>query len=239
MTEQTTEQTTPNRSSKIPWVLGGLLFLFALPIIYSIVVTQATKEGVEFSPDDFTTRHFRYQKIEWLNWTISGLQHFDMTSSFQQSLINDLWITPATKPKKTWHLIEDSITVGDSPDFDARILYDYLEMPMWSEWNSEKKNQNKAKALWPAVAELARNYVYWAIPDLMDLAINQKSLSDQEFIDQVNRISAQSLLQDSKRKLAEGELEKAKQSIESAVNFDKTDEMLTTQAEIESKLGKE
>lgn len=234
-----TEQTEPRRSSRIPWILGTLVFLLSLPIAYSIFVAQATKVGIEFSPDDFKTRHFRYSRIEWLDWTFSGLQHSDMTSSFQQSLIDDTWIKPTGNANKTWHLIEDSITVGDSTDFDARILFDYLEMPMWSDWNSEKKNQNKAKALWPAVASLARNYVYWAIPDLMDLAINQKSLSDKEFVEKVNKLSAQALLQNTKIKMADGDFEQAKKSIDAAANFEKTDEILTAQAEVEVELGKE
>ena len=231
-----TEQTSP-RGSKVPWILGILGFLLVLPIVYTIAVAQSVKEGIEFSPDDFQTRHFEYKRIDWLNLTISGIQYVDTTSSFQQSLIDDTWIKPTGNQKKTWHLVVDSVTIGDSPDFDARILYDYLKMPVWSDWNSNKKNLKKAKSLWPAVATLARNYVYWAIPDLMDLAINQKSLSDKMFIDQVNQISAQALLQDSKVKLADGDHERAKKSIDAAVTFMETEEILAIRTQVQDELA--
>lgn len=232
-----TEQISQRRSSKVPWILGILGFILLIPFVFSVVLAQAQKEGVEFSPDDFTTRRFQYAKIEWLDWTISGLDHTDITSQFQQSLVDDLWIKPRRNMNKTWHLVSDSITTGDSPDFDARILFDYLQMPIWSDWNDDQSNQKKAKVLWPAVATLARNYVYWAIPDLMDLAINQKSLSDQQFTQKVNQISADALLQNAKIQSADGKFQDAKKSIDAAINFQKTDEILAIQAEIDDKVG--
>ncbi len=237
------EQNTQSRSN-LGWftkiqLLRISLGILAPLIFFGVVFTVGTmeKRGVEFSPDDFTTRSFSYGKIEWLNWTVSGLEHQDHTTLLQQSLVPN-WIQPVTNSKRTWHLVSDSVTRGNSPDFDAKILHDYLQMPFWEDWNAEAKNAIKAKALWPAVATLARNYVYWAIPDLMDLAINQESLSSDSFVLKVNEISVQALLQRGDLLRSDGELEEAEKSLNAAVEFKKTKEILTARADVYDELDK-
>lgn len=241
---ETTTQTSTSNEPRFNWVrvtqISAVVLLIVGFMALVIAMGTAGKEGVEFSPDNFQTREFSYGRIEWLDMTTSRLQHNDTTTSLQRSLINDNLITATNTSNPTWHLVSDSETAnqGDSSDFDARILHNYLRMPFWDDWNLEKKNAVKAKAMWPAVASLARNYAYWAIPDVMDLALHQSSLSDQEFVDQVDEISVQALLQNANMHRENGDMQEAERSLDAAVNFKKTAEVLTVRAKVYDKLGK-
>jgi hypothetical protein len=229
-------ESNPEPKSKVPWIVGILLLILALPFSYLILYSMNTKTGVEFSPDDFTVREFSYTKVDWLNWTMAGMQYRDETSIFHQSLIDDAWIARVTKTEKTWHLISDNLTDDDSPDFDARILNDYLEMEFWSDWNDEKKNTKKAKKLWPAVAALARNNTYWAIPDLMDLAIDQQSLTNQSFSDRVDAIAFDALFQNGKQLVGANQFEEAEQAFTSAKNFGSSQQLSDFMTQVTQKL---
>lgn len=231
------ESSSPS-GSRIPWIVAILFILLALPICVVMIFGFSGKEGTEFSPSDFSSRRFSYSRIEWLNLTLRGIRYQDTTSSLQQSLIDDGWIKPVIKTSKTWHLVSDSVTPGESPDFDAKILSDYLEMPFWEEWNLESANRKKAGSLWPAVATLARNYAYWAIPDLMDLAIDHQEYSDTEFITQIHSISSEALLHRGQALVGESSWEAAETAFSDGLRFKKTGPLYQGRAKVYDQLNK-
>ena len=130
--------------------------------------------GEEFSPDDFTRRRFSYNVMPIFGVTIRGVQHYPSTSVFEQTLVADGWIQTRTTNPQTWHLVNDSVSDNDSSDFDADILVGLLNEKdsegdeIWSQWTD--KYPKHAKIFWPAIARLARNDLYWAVPDLMNVA---------------------------------------------------------------------
>lgn len=164
-------------------LVAGLFMLAAIPIGMMMVLMYGSVSGNEFSPDDFTRRQFVYQRIPWLDWTISGIEYTDITPELEQSLtISGLIDERKSKGGKqqTWHLYHDS-GVPDSHACDARFLTTYLDFsdwdsgtatstPFWLKWNEQFPQS--AKIFWPTIADLARNEMYLIIPDVMRFAMN-------------------------------------------------------------------
>ena len=228
--------TNPVRRKR-SWAIALLVMLIAVPIGFLVLYLNSAKSGSEFSPDDFTHRDFSYTKVDWLNWTLSGIQREDRTSDFQRSLVQEGWIKPVSNSEKKWDLIADSVTKTESNDFDASILVKYLKMPFWKDWNADANNKRKAKTLWPAVASLARNYAYWAIPDLMDLVIGKAGLSDQGFDVKVSQIVSEALLQNAFQLIEEENFDSAERSLSAAIDYRTSKKLLETRASVYEQLG--
>lgn len=184
MNQSTTTKYERSYFSERPVVMvAGLFLLAAIPIGLIVVVMYGSVRGSEFSPDDFTRRHFAYQQIPWLNWTVSGIEYTDMTSELEQTLITNGLIQKkksAGNKQKTWHLYFDS-GVPDSHGCDARFLTEYLDFsdwdsnmatstPFWTTWN--ERYPKSARVFWPTVADLARHEMYLIMPEVMRFAMN-------------------------------------------------------------------
>ena len=181
-------------------LVAGLFFLAAIPIGLLVLFVYGSVRGSEFSPDDFTRRHFSYQQIPWLNLTISGIEYSDTTPELEQTLITDRLINRkklAKGIKKTWHLYNDS-AVPDSHACDARFLTAYLDFtdwdsktatstPFWLKWN--EKFPQSAKIFWPTIADLARNEMYLSIPDVMRFALNIVEDQPKSFQSDLNDVT--------------------------------------------------
>ena len=135
--------------------------------------------GEEFSPDDLSRRSFSYNRVPYFQWTLIGKQYVDITPTLEQTLVDEGLITTVKNSPQVWHLYRDSGTsFGEykSPDCDANLLVGYLDLlhwegdPIWDSWN--KKYPESAKVFWPIVADLARNQMYLAMPDIMRLALS-------------------------------------------------------------------
>ena len=172
-----TSESTAKPSSAPFWISLVALLIFLL-LFGGYLSVAGIVSGEEFSPDDFSRRHFSYNVMPIFGVEIRGLSHQNSASVLEQTLITDNWITPITKTPQTWHLVHDSISKTSSPDFDASILVKLLERSdsddnqVWQIWTDD--HPQNAKTFWPAVAELARNNLYWAIPDIMELASTEK-----------------------------------------------------------------
>jgi hypothetical protein len=179
-------------------LLAGLILLAAIPIGMLILLMYGSVSGSEFSPDDFTRRHFTYQRIPWLDWTISGIEYTDVTTKLEQTLKTEGLIDskkPASGAQKTWHLYRDS-GVPDSHACDARFLTTYLDFhdwdsktatstPFWLKWNEEFPQS--AKIFWPTVADLARNEMYLIVPDVMRFAFDVTKDKPKPFESELNK----------------------------------------------------
>ena len=172
-----------SRSTTLMWVVG-ILALIVLPIIVIYLFVGGQIFGEEFSPDDFSRRQFSYNVMPLFKVTLRGIQHQNSTSAFEQSLVTGGWITVPPETKR-WHLIYDSGPQNDSPDFDASILTSLLNESttdganFWQTWNDT--HPKLGKILWPAVAKLARNNLYWATPDILQAAKNVTGDDDPHF----------------------------------------------------------
>lgn len=167
-----TTETSSKYSGRF-WVIFAALLLFLLVFgMYLWVGGQVT--GEEFSPDDFSRRHFSYNVMPIFGIQLKGVRHYSSASVLEQTLISDGWIKPVTNTPKTWHLVSDSVSDNSSSDFDANILVQLLNVDndededLWQLWTDE--HPKDAKIFWPAIAELARANMYWAIPDIMNFA---------------------------------------------------------------------
>ena len=181
-------------------MVAGLFLLAAIPISMIVVLMYGSVSGSEFSPDDFTRRRFNYQRIPWLDWTVSGIEYTDTTPELEQTLMTNGLIDrrkSAGSQKKTWHLYFDS-AVPDSHACDARFLTTYLDFsdwdsqtatstPFWLTWNEQFPES--AKIFWPIVADLARNEMYLIIPDVMRFAMNVTEDKPQSFQSELSKLT--------------------------------------------------
>ncbi len=166
------------------FIVGGLLTLSGLGIGFLVLMAAGNVVGVEFSPDDFSKRRFQFVRLPGLNWVVRGISYRDETSDFERSLGQKGLIT--TTSPKNWHLCFEGIpelTDATQPaECDARFLVDYLNLPhgessfkfYWEFWNDS--HPELAKIYWPMIAQLARDEMYLAVPEIMEWAIRVSSL---------------------------------------------------------------
>ncbi len=173
MTADSQNQDQPKKLTRSSIVACGVLFLVLIPLVLLFVFNVGYIQGEEFSPDDFSQRRFEYNHIFWLNWTIKGNKHTDTTTVVAQYLVDNNLITVRSPPRQ-WDLLRDSRTTGDTADFDARILTDYLQQQsdgngfFWLNWSMD--HPTYAAIYWPVVADLARTYCYLGIHEIMQWA---------------------------------------------------------------------
>lgn len=164
---------------KPSWTIRVLLGLIIVLIFGSfgflVLLSMGFVQGEEFSPDDFSRRRFEYLRLPVLNWVLRNIEYRDLTTDFEKSLGPDGWIT--TTPATTWHLYRE-FRDPESADCDARFLVGMLTIKsegdeyehFWEEWNNQYPEL--AKPFWPLVARLARDEMYLAVPEFMQLAMD-------------------------------------------------------------------
>ena len=174
---------------------------FTIPVLALICLIPICIEfyglpvsGVEFSPDSFGQREFRYWKSPFTG-IIRSKRFLTTTVSDCDSLIA-LNLIPATSSVNSrWDLISESRQFKDvlSADFDARFLTEYLDYST-DQWN--RNNVKKAELLWPEIASLVRERLYLQLPPLFHFALNSpEELSNEEFEEQLNQHLGEAWLQ--------------------------------------------
>ncbi len=97
-------------------------------------------------------------------------------------MLADGLIPAVQNSPKVWHLVSDSGSVRgpyESFDCDARFLVNYLDLfdsdgnSFWESWNQQFPKT--AKRFWPVIADLARDQMYLAIPEIMRSAMSVSS----------------------------------------------------------------
>jgi hypothetical protein len=203
-------------------LVGLTIALITGSIGFLVLLTLGIVSGEEFSPDDFSRRRFEYIRLPILNWVVRGIEYTDLSSNFEKSLGPDGWIS--TSPATTWHLYRE-FRNPESADCDARFLVELLTIKsdsdeyeyFWDEWNNQ--HPDLAKPFWPFVARLARDEMYLAMPEFMQLAMDvEKGPSIPDASSFENRLRQQ--LADSYLKFAQ--LDQAKGRSERALHRTKT-----------------
>ena len=188
-------------SSKfITWLIPLLIITgVCLVVCFFILSLSGRMNGREFSPDNFSIRDFKYNKIPYLNWVISPKETSDQSGDIQQQLF-DLGLLPGNVPAKTWHLVSE-LNLTDSfqpPECDARFLVYYLELTnldgssVLVDWN--EKYPDLAPLFWPHVIEMARQELYLKIPEIMEYALTDPPKSQGEFSNKLKTLVAQAYL---------------------------------------------
>jgi hypothetical protein len=169
-----------NEDSKSNWksrlLIGLLIFLLIGTLFFLTLLSSSFVAGEEFSPDDFSRRRFHYFQLPLVKWVIRGIDYEDCTSDMERSLSTEGWIS--STPPTIWHLSRDGSGLLQPAESDARFLVDLLNLKsqqpeyvfFWQEWN--EKYPALAGVLWPLVANLARDEMYLAIPELMLMAVD-------------------------------------------------------------------
>lgn len=206
-------------------LLGLALMLILGSIGFLVLLTTGIVQGEEFSPDDFSRRRFEYIRLPLLNWVVRGIEYTDIASDFEKSLGADGWIS--TTPATTWHLYRE-FRNPESAECDARFLVGLLKIKSdgdqyesyWEEWNNQYPEL--AKPFWPLVARLARDEMYLAVPEFMQLAmdVEKGSATDaSSFEKQLRKHLAESYQKFAKLDQAKGRTERALSREKSAVEF--------------------
>jgi len=136
--------------------------------------------GVEFSPDSFTQRQFKYRRSPFTG-AIRSKRILKTLESDYDSIVTLNLIPAKGTTNQRWDLVSESLQTSDtlSADFDARFLTPYFDYST-DQWN--RTNVEKAEMLWPEIALLVRERLYLQLPSLFHFAINSPDeLSNEEF----------------------------------------------------------
>lgn len=116
---------------------------------------------------------------------------------------------------KRWHLVEDSASNLQSRDFDAKLLVRFLDLTdseyesIWIIFNEDYPGL--ADEFWPIVADMARNYLYVELTEIMARAtkVNRENISDFETF--MRRHASQAFEKLANEKTAQGDLQMARE----------------------------
>ena len=168
------------------WWIFGVSVVVIVPFLFFLTIGGSI-QGEEFSPDDFSRRRFTYNVAPLFGWRLQGIQYDDKTPVLEQTLLTNGYLgknAAKTAANKRWHLVYDNGSNLESRDFDARLLIRFLDLndgkheSFWMKWNDDRPDL--ADEFWPVVAEMARNYLY---VDLTDIMARATKLSDSQVED--------------------------------------------------------
>ena len=214
----------------------GVCFAVAIALLGYIFI-GCKYSGVEFSPDDFTVRHFSYIYEPMTNSVISGRSFADQDdynygfySHMLPELVANNYIRPVFKKKKTWHLVEDNgvYYAGSSSDSDAQLLVNFLALynenheNTWTAWNSE--HPKLAKVLWPMVAEMARDKTYLTIGDVLTFALDSEQTDPKLFKADLREEVAKAYLKLGRIDFKKDDLESAEYRVKKSIKFQTNDD---------------
>lgn len=219
--------------------VGALAFFFL--ILYLFLRMSGSVHGEEFSPDTFDQRTFYYNKMPLTGWIVYKRRLDNYTSAVAQHIIAAGYIKTIKNDPQVWHLVEDSKSSRSSPDFDARILVDILEAQnsdgefVWMDWCMDHKKCSAI--LWPEVARLARDYEYWAIPDLMDLATAADESNTTAFQTKVQQYVSEIYVDQAQRLIDDKKNEKALHYLDQAIEVMPSADAYRLRASVHRELG--
>ena len=156
------------------WLLGLLTVLGLTATVLVATLLFGQRAGEEFCPDTFARRTFFYFQIPLLGIQVTPIFRDDTTNSLENHLITFGFVKPGSKKPARWDLVRAIGAGSGTQRGDAEILCSYLDATdangglIWRGWSD--KHSERATLLWPLVAELARQQLYFFVPELFDLA---------------------------------------------------------------------
>lgn len=217
-------------------VVGGSLFCL---IGFLILISLGQHSGVEFSPDDFSRRNYSQIQLPIINYTYQPLTYFDDTDETSEFLQLSKLIPPSKNKIPVWHTVSDSKLPLDSTSCDARFLCDLLDerddnfARYWLVWTQD--HPDMAPVLWANVSSLARDYLYWSIPQLMDIA---RTSRDAEAFDRAaSTYVARIYYENGERFLRDDDGETAVERLSKSIDLHPTQDAYQARARAYQKLG--
>lgn len=191
-------------------------------------------EGIELNPVTWQFRKFQFRADPFTDWQWTGVKHDVSALSVDPGIASKLSSTPlpdAAPDAPRWDLVELK-TNRRYETGGARILamlltdyrYGFTVKPVshWATWSTA--HPKKSAALWPAVQRLALLNAYAEVPSLIELAMIHQD--DQIFLDQLNLLMRQILIQLGEKQLLEADYVKAVVTAKIAVSYSPNDPML-------------
>lgn len=227
-----------SRNTTLMIVLG---FVIVAPIFALVMFGMGQISGVEFSPDDFSSRTFSYNQIPLVGWVVAQKSFVDQTPTLEQLLISNKLIKPVVNKKKVWHLVSESGVRTPSTECDARFLMGYLRKQdesgnyFWDTWNTEKPNS--AKIFWPYVAQLARDEMYLKISDVMRAGIAVTKDKPIELDNELKQIVAKAYFQLGSLDFENGNAERSKYRLGRSIEYAPSREAYSVRAKVNKELG--
>ena len=208
----------------------GLLVLF--------IVGQ--ESGREFSPDTFATRSYYRCKLPLIGWEPFPLTHREDTSFVADYLLTKNLLPPTAGPQ-TW------VTVTNNKGIkylEAELLINLLEENngsynnyFWHDWSVE--HPEMAQILWPQIASLARDSMFWAVVELTEIARYADSNGDdlQKFQEQTDTFMGEVYFEAAEQELVESNPELALERITKSIDYHPTSASLLKRAALNDRLG--
>lgn len=171
-----------------------MVLVVALPLLAIVLSPLSMIIGVEFSPDTFYQRQFFYLRVPGTQIALTQRTVNEM-ASFSRTLVDDRWVQEIRSGEARWDLVMDNFTPKHSPDCDAQLLVQELDRRnaefeyVWSKWSD--KYPQRAKVLWPIVADFARHQMYLYLSDIFEFCRREDRLPDDQFADQLKILASQ------------------------------------------------
>ncbi len=165
-------------------LLGLLLFVFTYFFFTAV-------SGTELNTHSFEVREFSFRRDPLTNYQLSGIKYEPSDSGSWSSVgtnpkssqldiaIKSHLSQPTLLPQR-WDLIQ--LSDSNSPGGGATILVELLNARdqkydlFWPKWSID--NSSRASELWPAVQQLVEFRVYAKLPELLELALLDNSLTE-------------------------------------------------------------
>ncbi len=147
--------------------------------------------GVEFAPQTFQSRLYTYYELPVVRVQVTPVSRTVEQSPLAQFLAREGYLADS-KPPDRWDFVVARRMGEVWRKGDALILTRYLEAsrsdgePYWLRWTRD--HTAMAKVLWPAIARLAQQELYFLTPDIFALAAAQSDL--QAFESDLKRLLA-------------------------------------------------
>ncbi len=164
----------PKRSQMSSRMAGGVVIgLVALLGAALLILVFGMVHGEEFSPSGFRRRSFTYYEIPLLGGQISPVFREARDGLLSKHLQRHELI-PISREADRWDVVYRTSMSRAREHGAAYTLCAYLDMqdeqrnPRWLVWT--KDHPELAKVLWPEIAALAADQVYFAVPEMMECA---------------------------------------------------------------------
>ncbi len=157
-------------------ILFGLLVAGSIGlIVFFGVASFGRVHGEEFAPDTFERRTYWYYELPLVRLKISPVYRSVTQHQLEQVLTSGQYVVSKPPPNR-WDLVSVMRVGRLWRQGDALILCRYLDawdtdnsVSVWETWT--KDHPALASILWPEVAILARQDLYFLIPRLFDRAL--------------------------------------------------------------------
>jgi hypothetical protein len=149
-------------------VLAGGLFIVATG---TLLFGQIS--GQEFAPDTLERRRYSYYELPVVRIQVTPIWRSVSRPELEQALVDGKYVEISSPPGR-WDLIASYRLAQMLREGDAQILSNYLDAwndageVHWLQWTTS--HPAIAKILWPEIVKLARQELYFFMPELFELA---------------------------------------------------------------------